>query len=264
MQTLNEVIVFALLERESPGDWARYRGFFQMLRYRYPIVVMNRKSRGRVRRKVVAFLKRHEAVWENMYRLLGWKIAEKFERSMDELRRACDELRKFQEALKSFEKVPEWLAEHVKPRVFLGDLPLDELLGFFELVERRFAEYIEALKALADSKVARTSFHKHLRASRLLALVITVGDRSGQYSKIKEFLYEVLRMGVAPIDYSYNSVIVARRVYRKRGVERFWGSVVDPEEVMRRLEARPYYVVVECRGVDFEKRDVGWGLKIVA
>jgi len=226
-------------------------------------VVVNRKSRGRVNVKIVAFLKRHEAIWINMYRLLGWRIVERFEMSMDELKKICDELRKLQEALKSFEKVPEWFARHIKPRLFLGGLAIDDLFEFMEHAEKRFTEYIEASKALADSKLARTSFHKHLRASRLLALVITVGDRSGQYSKIKEFLYEVLRIGVAPVDYSYNSVIVAKKIYRKRGVERFWGSIADPEEVMRRLEARPYYVVVECKGVDFEKRNVGWGLKIV-
>jgi len=70
---------------------------------------------------------------------------------------------------------------------------------------------------------------------------------------VREFLYEVLRMGVALIDYSHSSVIVAKRVYRRRGIERFWGSVADLEEVLRRLEARLYYVVVECKGVEFEK-----------
>jgi len=275
MLASKETIVFVALERESPGDWARYRGLFQSLRHRYPVMVLNKKSKGRVKEKIVAFLKRHEAVWMNMYRLLGWKVAEinelgqkiakRYEMPIEELRKLCEELKKLQEALKSFEKIPEWLAEHVKPRLFLGDLALDKLLGFFELVEKKFVEYAETPKAFVDRKAARTSFHNHLRASRLLALVITAGSRDGQYNEIRKLLYEVLRMGVVPLDYSYDSIIVAKRVYRRRGVEKFWGSTtLDPEYVLKRLEARPYYAVVECKGIDFEKRDVGWGLRSVA
>jgi len=260
MQTLNEVIVFALLERESPGDWARYRSLFQALSYWYPLVVVNRKSRGRVRGKIVVFLKRHEAVWESMFKLLGWRITNTIEVTVAKLRKVLDELRRLQEL--DLEGV-EWLTKYVKPKILLGDLPVDELLEFLSFAEKRYAEYTVAPRALSDPKVAKTSFLRNLRSSKLLALVITVGTRSS-YIAVKEFLYELLRMGVVPIDYSYSSIIVAKRVVRWRGVEKFWGSVVDPEEVLRRLEARPYYVVVECRGVDFEKRDVGWGLRHVA
>ena len=259
---VREVVVFALLERVSPGDWERYRGLFQTLRYSFPIVVVNRKHKGRVRRKIIAFLKRHEVLWTSMYELLGWKVVERYEMGMEELRKQLEGLRKFLETLKGLEDLPEWLSESLKPGITLGDLPLDKAVEFMELVEKRFREYMEAPKAIADAGAARTRFHKLLRTSKISALVIGIGGKNEQLKRVGERIYELLEKGIAPIDYSYNAIIVAKKSYRYRGVEKTWRSSLglDPEKVLKDLETR-YEIVVPDVKLEFEKRDVGWGLK---
>lgn len=259
---LGETVVIALLERVGPGNWARYRGLFMTLRARFPIVVVNKKAKGRVNRKIVAYLKRHEAVWENMYMLLGWRIVERYEVGMEKLKRWCDELRKLLEALKELEGLPQWLREFVKPTISLGGLSLDEVASFMETVEKRFAEYMATPEILSGIRPVTTRFHKLLRSSKISALVIRFGDRNEMYKRIRQRLYELLERGVAPIDYSYNAIVIAKKIVRYRGIERVWNSSMnlDPEDVIKGFETR-YEIVVRGVGLEFEKRDVGWGLK---
>jgi len=264
MPAPGEVVVFVVLERVSPAD-RRYRGVTQALRHVYPLLVLG-KPGGRTGERAVAFLKRHEAVWANMFRLLGWRAtANRYEMPLEELRRLYGELRGLQGALRGLGRAPGWLAQHIKPGVSLGGLPLDSLLGFVEQVERRFAEYREAPAALRSAGAARTSFLKHLRNSELLAITVVVGDRDGQYRKVNELLYELLRRGIVPIDYSHNEVIVAKPARTARGARKPRWSVLgfDPGLVLRGLQTR-YCVVEAGAGVEFEERDVGWGLRLTA
>jgi len=265
-----EVLVFALLERVSRGAWAKYRGVFQSLRYSFPIVIITKKSKGRVNEKVIVFLKRHEHVWINMYKLLGWEVAEKYEMNLHKFKKMFD-LGRVLEALKraeneNFEDMPPRLAKYLKPlRISRGALSYDEALEFFETIKKKFKEYMEIPLSIKAPRRDETRLHKLLRTSSKAVLVISGTYREELLKRINDYMYELLSRGVTPVDYSYNSIIVAKKVYRYRGSERIWRSPLnlDPIEVLKGFASR-YVVVTDVRELEFEKRDVGWGLKAIS
>ncbi len=262
-----EYLVFALLERVRPGDWARYRGLFQTLRFRYPIVVINKKYRGRVKGKIVAFLKRHEDVWLKAYELLGWKVVERYEMGLDEFRSKYEGLKKFLETIKGFDNLPNWLSESLKPMIALGDLPLDKAFAFLDSIEKTFKEYMEAPKALVDAKAAKTRFQRLLRTSTIAALAIRGTDKKALKKEITRILGIMLSRGIVPVDYSYNYIIVAKKRLTVRGHRKNWLSTLeyDPIDVLKGLEARPAIVFLpqeKIKELVFEERDLGWGLSV--
>jgi len=259
-----EVLVFVQLKRVSGGSWARYRGLFQSLRYSFPIVVVNKKSKGRVNKKIVAFLKRHEHVLINMYKLLGWEVVERYEMSLSEFEEYLEGLRKALEVQKKLENLPPWLAEHLKPTVSLGMLSYDEALKFFEAVRKKFREYAEVPLSMKAPRKGETRLHKFLRTSSVAVLVVSGTYREELLKRVSEYMYELLHQGIVPVDYSYNSIIVAKKVYRYKGSERIWRSAhnLDPIKVLEGFASR-YDVVANVRELEFEKRDVGWGLKAI-
>ena len=108
-------------------------------------------------------------------------------------------------------------------------------------------------------KKARTRFQELLSTSQIIAL----RARRCRYEvDIGNVLYELLAKGVIPVDYSLNSVIVARKVYKSGGYERFWLSTlnIDPVELLRGFESE-CVTVGDVGELEFESRGVGWGLK---
>ena len=266
-----EILVFTLLKRVSRGVWARYRGMFQSLRYSFPIVVVNRKSKGRVNRKIVVFLKRHEHIWINMYKLLGWEVAERYEMGLHEFEEMLEditrvlEVLKQTEVLKRVENFPPWLAEGFKLTVCLTMLSYDEALKFLETIRGKFKEYMEIPLSMKAPRKGETRLHKFLRTSTIATLIIRGTYKEGMLRYINDYLYELLSDGVVPVDYSYDSIIVAKKIYRHKGSERIWRSTLnlDPIEVLRGFESVYFAYVFDVKELEFEKRDVGWGLKAI-
>jgi hypothetical protein len=259
-----EVVVFVKLRR-GPGSrygWAKYRALLPPLAYSFPIAV----SENTTGEKFALFLKRHEHVWSRMFELLDWEIVERHEVSMSVLEEALGRLREAVEAFGRIElpqSIPQPLAK-VKPTVALGPFRYGSLLRFVEAVRKRFWEYAIAPQALKKPVEGETRFHKFLRTSEMAVLKIVGTYRPELMKRISEHLYELLWRGVIPIDYSYDSIIVARRVYKNRYYLRIWRSAFgyDPIEVLKGFESR-YEPVLPVKELVFEERDIGWGLRAV-
>lgn len=266
-----EYLVFALLERVRPGNWEKYRGLFQALRFRYPIVVVNRKHRGRAKRKIVVFLKRHEDLWLKMYEILGWKLVERCEMGLSEFKAMYEGFKRLLEAMREFDSLfsslPNWLCESLRPVVALGELSVDKALAFLDSIEKTFREYMETPKALINAKNAKTRFQRLIRTSTIAALAIRGTDRRALRREVASIIEAILSKGVVPVDYSYNYIIVARKRLVVRGRRRNWLSALgyDPIDVLRGLEARPARVLLSHEKIEivFEERDIGWGLSVI-
>ena len=250
------IVVLARRELRVP----RYRPVIRALRSTFPAVMA---SRGNTR--VAIFLKRHEHVWASAYRLLGWEELGRYEVSLGELAEVCEESERALEPLRSSPRIPGWLAPYLGVTASLGVLPCYEVASFLELVKRRFSEYMEVPKAMRGPRKREPRLHKLLRTSRLAVLIVSGTSREEQLRRVSEYLHELLMKGVVPVDYSHNTIIVAAKVYKRRGVERVWRSPLglNPVEVIKGFESRYVPVVTDVRDLEFERRDVGWGLKVV-
>lgn len=202
------------------------RRLFNVLRFRFPIAVV---GGGDVSKRVV-FLKRHWDLWATVFRVFGWKVVET--RSM---------------GLGEFEEM-------------FGD----RWYWFPGLVKATAEEYRGVPKALSDPSCRVTRFHKLLASADLFALAIRGSWEEALRRELGKVLEWMVWRGVVPVDYSLSHVIVARRLYRGG----WWLSTLgyDPLRVLRELEARPAKVVLSRERIDrleFEERNVGWGLKVV-
>jgi len=256
----NEVLVFTMSRRARKGLWYTYGKVFRALMHGFPAIIVTRKSHGRVGGKLVAFLKRHEHIWANMISLLGWEVVERFEVPLLRFNDIIESVRL--EVSKHFETLPPWFAEYFKPTVSFGPLSYSDVVRFIENVKRKFKEYMEAPLAVKGRIEGETEFHRFLRTSTTATLIIRGTYKEGMLRYINDYLYELLSDGVVPVDYSYDSIIVAKKVYRHRGSERIWRSTLnlDPIEVLRGFESVYFAYVFDVKELEFEKRDVGWGL----
>ena len=246
-----EALVFTQLRRASRA--ARRSRVLQPLRGIYPMLVLNRG--------LVAFLRRHELIWAGMFKLLGREVTGRYEMGFLEVRDYVEEaVKTVREATRNtaIANLPQWLIEELLV-IYFGKLPHYAVLEFFGKVERRFREYMEAPQVLKGLKKARTRFQELLSTSQIIALK---ARRCRYEVDIGNVLYELLAKGVIPVDYSLNSVIVARKTRRQKGSERFWLSTlnIDPLQVLRGFESECLEVVEDVK-LEFEERDVGWGLK---
>ena len=261
MDLSSEVLVFVKLRKISRHGWAVHgKKIFQPLRESFPILVVGGG--------VVAFLKRHEHIWANMFRLVGREVVGRYEASLQKFSEYIGVAESVREAIKASIQamnLPPWLAEAFEPSVSFGVLPYGKALKFLETIRRRFKEYMEAPLALKGPREGESGFHKFLRTSDLAVLVIRGTYKEGMLKYVSEYLYGLLDDGVIPIDYSYDSIIVARKVYADGGLKRFWRSTrnLDPIEVLRGFEQTYFSYVFDVKELEFERRDVGWGLKAI-
>jgi len=257
----SEVLVFVQLRRVSRSGWAvRGKRVFQPLREIFPILV---PGRG-----VVAFLRRHEHLWINVFKLLGREVTERYEMGLQELREYVEEtVETVRETIRSTARntaladLPQWLIEELVTIRF-GRLPHTSILEFIENVEEKFREYMEAPLVLRGLKRAETRFQKLLSTSQIMALKVR-RCRFEELMDVKLHLYQLLEKGVIPVDFSKDSIIVAKKIQRHKGSERFWLSTLnlDPAGVLRGLESE-CVTVEDARELEFESRDVGWGLRV--
>jgi hypothetical protein len=128
----------------------------------------------------------------------------------------------------------------------------------------KFREYMEVPLAMKGPREGESRFHEFLRTSELVVLKIVGTYKPELMRRVSNYLYELLIKGIIPIDYSYDLIIVARKIYKHRGVERLWRSVFDydPIKILKGFESR-YEPVLRVKELEFEERDVGWGLKPV-
>jgi len=258
----SEVLVFTLSRRARKGLWYTYGKVFLSLMRGFPALVVTQKSHGRVSGKVVAFLRRHEHIWANMLTLLGWEVTERFEMPLLKFYDMLESVRL--EVSRHFETLPQWFAEYFRPAVSFGSLSYNDITRFLEAVKRKFKEYMEAPLAVKGRIEGETELHKFLRTSDLAVLILRGTYKEGMLKYINSYLYELLSDGVIPIDYSHKTIIVARKTYRDKRSERFWRSVLnmDPIRVLRGLESTYLQNVFKVEELEFEKRDVGWGLNV--
>jgi len=266
-----ELLVIALLEKKEPADWTKYRSTYASLMRMYPIVVIRKKVKGRVVSKIVAYLKRHEDIWEEMFSLLGWSITNKCEVPLDIMKKIYEKLLELTNEVNKLRNemiLPEWVSKELTPLIGFGNLDLNRAMRFFSEIERKFSEYRIAAETLKKKeKVEReTSFIRRLRTSLTVALVIRGTSTSALRGKLRERLRALLRKGIIPIDYSLNFIITVKKEIKSKGVSKLWLSheYYDPLEVLKELEARPAVIFLDpgTFDIDYEERDIGWGLKV--
>jgi len=264
-----ELLVIALLEKKEPADWTKYRSTYASLMRMYPIVVIRKKVKGRVVSKIVAYLKRHEDIWEEMFSLLGWSITNKCEVPLDIVKKIYKKLLELTNEvnkLRNEMKLPEWVGKELTPLMGFGDLDHNRATRFFNEIERRFSEYRVAVEALRRKIKRETSFVRRLRTSLAVALAIRGTHEPALRRKLRERLRALLRKGIIPIDYSLNFIITVKKEMKSKGVSKLWLSheYYDPLEVLKELEERPAVVFLYpgIFSIDYEERSVGWGLKI--
>jgi len=269
-----EVIVIVRLERSGYSEWFKFRSVYASLMRRYPLVTVTKKVKGRVVEKWVAFLKRYEDIWESMFRLMGWKIAERHEVSEEDFRNFFTRLRELEEVIKKLRDevtgkiFPKELMHELRPLVGLGGLTADKALNFLSKIKERFTEYLSIPKIIKGEKRPRNRFLMRVKTAELAALAVRGTNRDYLKEVLGRNLDALLSRGVIPLDYSLNYVIVAKKEYTERGKRKVLLSALDedPTEVLKGLEARPGIVLLtsdKIGGLDFEERSKGWGLKII-
>lgn len=253
-----EKVVLALFERSGVAEWRMYRGLFNSLRAYYPVAVQNIGRKGRRYKKLVVYLKRHEWIWEEAYKLLGWAKTSTVEldlEAIEEVYRVLNELSlnlRSNKHFNTFKQTLETLGLKIFPGILADGAPL-KLSNLIERFKKRLEEYKLIPEALKNAKIAKRGFLQKVRTSKILALKAAVSEET-----FRRDLYRLLEKGIVPLAYTRGLILSVE----KRIKNRMWLSTLNenPREVLSKMTAPPGKVLVEVKELLYSDRGIGWGL----